>query len=185
MSRWERLFADLDAEMAEAERAEWAGEVADRIRRDTARLRLVDRLRAALGLPVELTLSGGVPVAGTLSEVGRDWLLVVDEPGRDTLVPLASVLVVSGLGVRSVEPGSEGRVAERLDLGHALRRIARDRAPVVVVLSPELMLHGTLDRVGADFVEVAEHAVGEPRRRGTVRRVTCVPMTALHLVRAG
>jgi hypothetical protein len=42
---------------------------------------------------------------------------------------------------------------------------------------------GTLDRVGADFVEVAEHAQGEPRRHDAVRAVRAYPLTSLAVVR--
>jgi hypothetical protein len=42
---------------------------------------------------------------------------------------------------------------------------------------------GTLDRVGADFVELAEHAAGEPRRAAEVRDVLLLPVQAIVLVR--
>ena len=44
-------------------------------------------------------------------------------------------------------------------------------------------LDATIDRVGADFVEVAEHAAGEPRRRTEVRDVELVPLAAIVAVR--
>jgi hypothetical protein len=43
---------------------------------------------------------------------------------------------------------------------------------------------GTIDRVGADFIEVAVHAAWEPRRASAVRLVALVPLTAIVLVRA-
>jgi hypothetical protein len=47
------------------------------------------------------------------------------------------------------------------------------------------VVSGTLDRVGADVVEVSEHGPGEARRRGEVGSVRTVPFSALALVRSG
>jgi hypothetical protein len=42
---------------------------------------------------------------------------------------------------------------------------------------------GTIDRIGADFVEIAAHAAGELRRRSEVRDVLVVPLGAVAAVR--
>jgi hypothetical protein len=182
--RWDRLFADLEAQLSEAEAAGRSGEVADRSRGEVARLRLVDRLRPATGQGVGVVTRGGT-VHGVLLQVTGSWLLLEEDGGREVLVPVPQVLAVSGLGDRSAEPGSEGAVAARLGLGTALRGLARDRAPVRLVLLGGSDLAGTLDRVGADFVELVEHPGGEPRRRSAVRRAWQVPFAALVMVRAG
>ena len=44
-------------------------------------------------------------------------------------------------------------------------------------------VHGTIDRVGRDHVDLAVHDRGEPRREGAVREVRIVPLAALLLVR--
>jgi hypothetical protein len=183
--RWEELFDDLEAQLGAARAADLAGEVADRTRREVARLRLVDRLRPAVDHPVEVTLPGPLLISGRLRQVGSDWFLVTEAREREALVLTWAVLGITGLGAVSAEPGSEGRVAGRLGAAHALRGIARDRAPVAAVLIDGTSVFGTLDRVGADFVEIAEHAPGEPRRRGDVRAVRTVPMAAVAAVRRG
>jgi len=181
--RWEELFADLEAQFAQAGAAELAAEVADRTRREMGRIRLVDRLRAVTGHELSLTVAGGGLLSGRLAEVGPDWVLLTESFGRDALVPLAAVLGVTGLGGRAAYPGSEGAVVKRLRLTHALRAVARDRSPVSCLLVDSSTLTGTIDRVGADFVDVAEHPPGEPRRPSAVRAVRSIPIAALAVVR--
>ncbi|MEP6695543.1 MAG: hypothetical protein ABJA34_01555 [Pseudonocardiales bacterium] len=182
--RWEALFGDLEAELAASGAGELRSEVADRTRREYATLRLVDRLRPVLGHPVQVRLAAGDLVSGRLTDVGADWLLVA-EARAAVLVPLSQIAWVTGLSSRSAVPGSEGRVGAALDLRHALRRLVRDRAEVVVSTVDGGAVTGTLDRVGADFVEIAEHTAGEPRRAGAVRQVRAMPITAVSCVRSG
>jgi hypothetical protein len=91
---------------------------------------------------------------------------------------------VTGAGSRTSAPGTEGEVARRLDLRWALRGLARDRAGVAVVLRDGSTVNGTLDRVGADHLDVAEHPPGEARRASAVRQVRLVPLDALALLRS-
>jgi|SRR4051794_9853171 len=181
--RWEELFGDLEAQLDAAEAADLQAEVADRTRRETALVRLVDRLRQTVGHPLAVTLWGVGTVHARLLDVGVDWALLEEDGQREALVPLGAVLGVAGLSARTAPPGSEGEVARRLDLRWALRGLARDRAGVALVLRDGSTVSGTLDRVGADHVDVAEHPPGEPRRAGAVRQVRVVPVTALALVR--
>ena len=72
-----------------------------------------------------------------------------------------------------------------LDLRRALRGLARDRTAVQVVLDDGGVLSGTLDRVGADYVELAEHAADLPRRAEAVQGVRAIVITAVAVVRTG
>jgi hypothetical protein len=181
--RWEELFADLESQADAAEAAELAAEVAERTRHEVGRLRLVDRLRAAAGATVVVRLRGAGALTGDVADVGADWVLLAEPDGRAALVPLREVLALSGVGVRSDLPGSEGEVEQRLDLRYALRRLVRDRAAVEVVLVDGTRVAGTLDRVAADHVDLAQHAPEEARRARAVRQVLLVPLSALALVR--
>ncbi len=175
--RWDELFDDLEAQLAAAETAELAGEVADRTRRLAAQVTLADRLRAARGRRVRLDVRGGPAVNGVLREVGTDWLLVDDEAGRDVLVVSGAVLAVAGLPREHAPEVSE--VRRRLGLGSARRGVARDRSAVAVRLQDGAALTGTVDRVGRDFLELAEHPVGEVRRAGQVSGVRAVAFGAV------
>lgn len=181
--RWEALFADLEAEFEAADALDAEAELRDRVRRESATLRLIDRLAAARGSEVAVQIAGAV-VRGRLTDVGRDWLLLAESPARDALIPLAAVAGVTGLGRWSAVPGSEGIVGARLDLAYALRGIARDRSAVAVTLIDASMCTGTIDRVGADFLEIAEHPAAEARRGPAVTAVRTVPRSAIVVVRS-
>lgn len=195
--RWALLFADLEAELAAAEEAEFAAEVADRTRAEFARVRLVDRLRGSGAAVVTLVVNtgqpGGIELSGVVAEVGPDWLLVDTRVGKTAdalsfvgshaVVRLGAVLTVTGLPAAVSAPGSEGHVAARYGLPMVLRRLARDRSAFDITLTNGDTSHGTLDRVGADFVDIAQHAAGEPRRRRAVQQVITVPHEALAVLR--
>ena len=182
--RWQALFDDLEAQLAAADAAELQAEVADRTRRESALLRVVDRLDAAAGQEVAVALGAAGVLRGRLLDSGPDWLLVEETGAREVLVPLAAVLGITGLVAQTGVPGGEGEVGRRLDLRWALRGLARSRASVALVVRDGSVISGTLDRVGADHVDLAEHAAGEPRRARAVRQVRLVPLTALTLVRS-
>ena len=179
--RWQGLFADLEAQLEAAEQAELAGEVADRTRREAAAVRLGDRLRAATGHHLRLHLLGGATVTGAVMTAGGAWVLVEEPGGSEALVPGTALAGVSGLPSAVAPP--EGPVSAWLGLGAVLRGIARDRSAVTLVLVDGSGLTGTLDRVGQDFVEVAEHPGAEVRRRTEVRGVRAVPFAAVAAVR--
>lgn len=183
--RWQLLFDDLEAQLDAAVAAELAGEVAERSRLEAGRIRLSDRLAEAAGAAVAVSLPGSGVVRGRVLDAGIDWLLLDEGAGREALVPLEAVLGISGIGARTAAPGAEGEVGKRLDLRWALRGLARGRVGVAVTLRDGSAVTGTLDRVGADHVDLAEHAPGEARRAGAVRAVRLVPLSAVVLVRSG
>jgi hypothetical protein len=53
--------------------------------------------------------------------------------------------------------------------GLALRELARRREPIRVLLADGTSCDGTIEAVGSDYLEIAEHDLGEARRRGAVR----------------
>lgn len=181
--RWQRLFDDLEAQASALSDAERAAEVQDRTRFEVGRLGLIDRLRPALGDQLRLRCLGGVSVIGVLRRAHPEWLLLDESAGREVLVAGAAISSVAGLGRSSGAPDAGSVVEARLGLRYALRTLARDRSGLRIHLADGSMLDATLDRVGADFVEVAVHAGGEARRRGEVREVLTVPTGAIVALR--
>jgi hypothetical protein len=68
-----------------------------------------------------------------------------------------------------------------------LRGLARDRSPVALALAgadpgrvdDAAQVGGTIDRIGADFLELATHPEWEPRRTRAVRGTVLVPLAAV------
>lgn len=190
LMRWEQLFGDLDARFEELADAEMSAELADRERVAAGAVSTVERLGGAVGRRLRVRTTAGVAVTGLLARVGPDWLLIQEGPGREALVAMRAISLVEGLAA-ATGPALKG-VELRLNLRYALRGIARDRAPVAIMVSGGLgeptslytEITGTVDRIGADFVEVALHAPWEARRAVSVRSVALVPLSAVVLVRA-
>ncbi len=178
--RWDRLFDDLEAQLEADERRELDAEVADRTRRERALLGLHERLTACLDRgPLQVRVSGELVVTGRVSGVGADWLLVDERDERPVLIPFSAVRGITGMA------GAEqtGSVAKAFGLGAALRAVSRDRATVDVVDVDGTIVTGTIDGVGRDCLELAEHPVDLPRRAEHVIAVRTIPLAALALVR--
>jgi hypothetical protein len=178
--RWDQLFDDLEAQLGAQERLERDSEVADRTRRERAGVELGARLAWAVGRVLRLRLLSGTQVEGTLLDLGEDWLLLELATGREAVLPMRAVMGVLGLPARA----SAARTARRFALGYALRGLSRDRVAVAVTDTSGQVLTGTIDAVGADWLDLAEHALGESRRKENVRGRQTVPFGALVLVEA-
>lgn len=182
--RWERLFEELDARFDAEATLERDAEIADRTRRERAQIALYSRLLANVGGgTISLRLPGDQGprvIVGTPTDVGPDWILLVDPAHQSVLVPLAALRSITGLRPGAQEASLVGR---RFTLGAALRGISRDRAVVDVVDVEGQLLTGTIDAVGADHLDVAEHAPDEPRRARHVVRTHVMPIAALGSVR--
>jgi hypothetical protein len=192
--RWDGLFDDLEGQLEHGLDAEQLEVRAEDERLRVGRLSVRDRL-AALSRgrsgPVELRLRDGSILRLLEGSCGRDWIAgdVDGAPAsrRAALVPVAAVAaaLLDPASVRTslVEPPRE-RVAldERVGLAFALRDLCRRRRAVEVHASWG-RLHGTVDRVGRDHLDLAVHDADEPRRGGAVRSTAIVAFDAILVVR--
>ena len=169
--RWQRLFADLEDELDGLAAAERDVEVATRARIDTGRRTLAERVVATIGASVRIGLPD-LTIDAVVRDAGPDWLLLAD-PTR--LVALSGVRWIDGLAAPALAPPLPDGVAGRFDLRMALRRMARQRDPVRITLCDSTSHAGTIERVGADHLELALRPSGERRRVG----VRCLPLVAV------
>jgi len=183
--RWDALFADLETQADALEEAERAAEIADRTRSEVGRLGLLERLRPAVGTQLRIVCRGGLALTGRLDRMHPEWLLLAEGAGREALVTASSLISVGGLTKLSAAPDSLPVVDARFGFRLALRGVARDRSSVRLHLTDGTTMDGTVDRVGSDFVELAVHPVGEPRRRALVSQTVLVASAAMVAVRRG
>ncbi|ALX66713.1 hypothetical protein [Microbacterium sp. XT11] len=190
---WDRLFEDLEGQLASEWEAEKAALDAESERLRISRLELRDRLRVLCSAHAATTvdLPGGRRMRVALRALGADWVAVEpldgDGPGiarTVRIVPLDAVRGLStdhGMVLASLEDQGEQErsLRERMALGFVLRDLARRRVPVRLSTIDGGDLYGTIDRAGADHLDVALHDAGDVRRASSVRGFSIVPFSAL------
>jgi hypothetical protein len=192
--RWDSFFDDLEDQLAsewEAERAALDTE-AERLRLSRVALRdrlglLVDRDRTSQVPSFEL--SDGTVLLAEVSAVGADWIALEPDRGRAgaVLAPFGSILCI-GMPhpdlLSSARPApSRSALADRLTLGFVLRDLVRRRSAVSLHLTSGRQFTGTIDRAGADHLDLALHEPGTPRRADAVTGHRIVPFAAIAWVR--
>jgi hypothetical protein len=180
---WSALFSDLEAQAEELARAERAGEAAEAGRIYLAGGTISDRLRAGGPTPVRVRLRGDTQISGVVRRTGADWLLLDEGHGREAVVLGAALLSCSGMTRYSAPAAPSDRTEMRLRILHVLRGVSRDRSSVRVCLVDGYVLAGTIDRVGADYLELATTNGGSARRQAEVRELHGLPFTAVAAVR--
>lgn len=194
--RWDRFFDDLEDQLAsewEAERAALDTE-AERLR--LSRVQLIERLTqlavddSGPAAVASFDLADGASVRARVSGVGADWaaLTPAEGGGGAVIAPVASIVAI-GMPhadlLRTARPApARSPLADRLTFGFVLRDLVRRRAGVAVHLVSGRVLTGTIDRAGADHLDLALHEPGSPRRADAVTGYRLVPFPAVAWIRA-
>jgi len=193
--RWDRFFDDLEDQLAsewEAERAALDTE-AERLR--LSRVQLVERLtllasRESTPAVASFDFADGTTLRAQVTGVGADWAALVpaEGPSGAVIAPLQA-LVSIGMPhadlLRTARPApARSALADRLTFGFVLRDLVRRRAGVAVHLVTGRALAGTIDRAGADHLDLALHEPGTPRRADAVTGYRVVPFSSIAWIRA-
>lgn len=182
----DRMLADLEAAQRAEAAAQERRERVDEVRVERAKVRLEDRLRAAVGCVVRVeTAVAAVP--GCMLEVGSGWCAIdtvnrtvavqgledLVRPGI-TFVDLGSIEGVLGVGPRHVSDDAP-------DIGRSwnslLRRVARSRTFVTWRTAGGAACTGLVDAVSEDHVLLRE-------RSGQTRALTTSALAVLECPRA-
>ncbi|MFK3679788.1 hypothetical protein ACI2IP_18850 [Microbacterium sp. NPDC090218] len=194
---WDRLFEDLEGQLASEWEAERAVLDAESERLRIARLELRTRLRILCdaGADATIDLVNGQRLPVTVQTLGADWIAVESRGSGDAvrtsssglLIPLLAIAGLAtdhGMILASLEEPTPGDRAlrERMTLGFVLRDLARRRVPVHIITGIG-ETHGTIDRAAADHLDLAVHDPGQPRLAGAVHGFRMIPFSSLVAVR--
>jgi hypothetical protein len=198
--RWDLLFDDLesqlDQEQRDEERALALEEERLRLGRMTLRERLSALARAGVDDPdssVRIELRSGLILDVRPLAFGRDWMSAAEvgpmQRAIQAIVPLSAIAAILPSGAQldpslTPMPESSSRLTERIGLPFVLRDLCRRRTPVHVTTASG-RVHGTLDRVARDHVDLALHEPGAPRRESEVHGYRIVPLDQVLLITFG
>lgn len=198
--RWDNLFDDLEGQLAQELSAEDLDLQAEEERLRLGRLTVRDRLVAlheardgVAGSRIRVILTGGDTITIRPLTIGRDWISadLVGNGMREEqcVLPLTAVAALILSPEQSAVSLAEGEspqaalpLVARISLAFVLRDLCRRRAAVELrtTVGP---VHGTIDRVGRDHLDIAVHEPGQQRRAATVTQLRLVPFSDLLLVR--
>ena len=197
--RWDNLFDDLEGQLEHELSAEELDVRAEEERLRLGRLSLRDRIVAVVeaqgkddAAGIRIVLSDGSMLSVRPQTFGRDWFSATaageSSRGAQVVVPMSAIASVVFTRAQaavslSATPSelSQTSLPARLTLSFVLRDLCRRRASVDLT-TPTGSLHGTIDRVGRDHLDLAVHESGEARRESAVRESRAIPLTQLLLV---
>ena len=90
---WDALLADLESRFDAERRAELAAAGADLAEAELAGIRILDRLRNAVGAELHLRTLSGFAVDGRLLRADGEIVVIDEGEGRRTLVPVRGIAV--------------------------------------------------------------------------------------------
>ena len=171
--RWDALFGDLDAQWHAAKQLDLETEVNELARMELSQSTFAEALRGSLGAEITAVLCTGVVVHGRIVRVEAQWILLASGP-RSFILPLAKVRRISGTG-SSLAPASS---TVAYTLAAAMRILCRNRAVVNLDLEGPGTgsVRGVLDRVGADYVQLALMTDGATRSRDNHPGTVLLPL---------
>ncbi|MEY2847936.1 MAG: hypothetical protein RI885_601 [Actinomycetota bacterium] len=197
--RWDNLFDDLEGQLEQELTAEEVDLRAEEERLRLGRLSLRDRLVAVhareprhSSYSLKVQLADGSHLDIGPRAIGKDWLSgdLAGEHGRaaQCVLPLSAIasLVLTREQVTRTLDGplddANRSLSTRLTLSFVLRDLCRRRSSVELRLRSGI-LFGTIDRVGRDHLDLAEHEAGSARRESVVTRYRVIPFDQVLLVR--
>jgi hypothetical protein len=163
-----RVFDELEAEFDAGLRREAEQEALAAVRAELGSTVLWEQLARRVGCDATVR-SGGRTFRGAVVASYPEFLVVRPADGSEHLIrygPDVSVALPAEPPALRPTPSAATR---RYQFALALRELARRREPVRVELAHGTSCDGTIEAVGGDYLEVAEHDLGEARRRAAVR----------------
>ena len=163
-----RVFDELEAEFEAGLRREAEQESMAAVRAELGATVLWEQLARRVGSET-VVLAGPRAFRGTVVASYPEFLVLRATDGAEHLIRHGSAVSVA----LAPEPPSlrptPAATTRRYQFALALRELARRREPIRALLADGTSCDGTIEAVGSDYLEIAEHDLGEARRRGAVR----------------
>jgi hypothetical protein len=163
-----RVFEELEAEFEAGLRREADQETVAALRAGIGETVLWEQLARRAGTQA-VAHAGTRRFRGVVIASYPEFLVLHDGDGTEHLIrygPATSVALPPEATTLQPTPAAAAR---RYRLSLALRELARRREPVRVELLDGGRVDGTIEVVGSDYLEIAEHDPGEARRRRAVK----------------
>ena len=176
-----RVFDELEAEFEAGLRREAEQETVAAVRAELGSTVLWEQLARRLGTDM-VAIAGDRVLRGRAVTSYPEFLVLRADDGAEHLIrygPAISFVLPAQPPVLRPTPGPAVR---RYQFALALRELARRREPVRVALVDGTGVDGTIEAVGSDYLEIAEHDPGEARRRAAVRARRFVGFAAVAAV---
>jgi hypothetical protein len=176
-----RVFEELEAEFEAGLRRGADQETAAALRAGIGETVLWEQLARRTGAQA-VAYAGSRRFHGVVVASYPEFLVLHDGDGSEHLIrygPATSVALPAE--PTTLQPAPAG-AARRYRLSLALRELARRREPVRLELVDGGRVDGTIEAVGSDYLEIAEHDPGEARRRRAVRARRFLSLTAIAAV---
>jgi len=162
-----RVFEELEAEFEAGLRHEAEQEAVAAIRAEVGATPLWEQVARRIGADA-VVRAGSRTLRGTVVASYPDFFALQGHDGGQHLIRFPAVSVALSPGRAALQPAPD-RGQRRYHFVLALRELARRREPVRVELADGDTAEGTIEAVGSDYLELAEHEVGEARREAAVR----------------
>jgi hypothetical protein len=176
-----RVFDELEAEFEAGLRREAEQEAMAAVRAEVGATVLWEELARRIGGDATV-FAGTRAFRGGVVASYPEFVVLRAADGAEHLIrygPAVSIaLSAEAQTLRPAPPPA----ARRYQFALALRELARRREPIRVELVDGARCDGTIEAVGSDYLEVAEHDLGEARRRVAVRARRFVGFAAVAAV---
>ncbi|HEX8134556.1 MAG TPA: hypothetical protein VF880_14155 [Actinomycetes bacterium] len=176
-----RVFEELEAKFEAGLRREADQETAAALRAGIGETVLWEQLARRTGTQA-VAHAGSRRFRGVVVASYPEFLVLHDGDGTEHLIrygPATSVALPAEPTTLQPAPAAAAR---RYRLSLALRELARRREPVRVELVDSGRVDGTIEAVGSDYLEIAEHDPGEARRRRAVKARRFLGLAAIAAV---
>lgn len=181
--RWDSLFDDLEAQLAEQSRAQLRDEIAENVRAERATAELLPTLMRFHGRELCLRLAGGTELRAKLGPCAADYICLETEQAQ-WVVRSAAVESFS-LPQGRVTAAGQRAPGSAVKFSTVLRGMLRDRARChVFSRAGGSLAEGTLTQVARDFLVILVHPRDEFARAKQASSQLLIPLDAIGWVEA-